>query len=66
VSSYKSNFSVKSTGDNQSSVTWSGHFKRKNVGDNPADNENDKAAKDAITGVYQSGLDNLKKMLEAK
>jgi mxaD protein len=66
VSSYKSSFTVKSTGDNQSSVTWSGHFKRKNVGDNPADNENDKTAKDAINGVYQSGLDNLKKMLEAK
>jgi mxaD protein len=66
VSSYQSTFTVKSGGDNQSSVTWSGHFKRKNLGDNPADNENDKAAKDTITGVYQSGLDNLKKMLEAK
>jgi len=66
VSSYKSSFAVKSTGDNQSSVTWSGHFKRKDVGDNPADNENDKTAKDTISGVYQSGLDNLKKMLEAK
>jgi mxaD protein len=66
VSGYKSTFTVKSTGDNQSSVTWSGNFKRKNVGDNPADNENDKTAKDTINGVYQSGLDNLKKMLEAK
>ena len=66
VSSYKSSFTVKSTGDNQSSATWSGHFKRKNVGDNPTDKENDKAARDTITGVYQSGLDNLKKMLEAK
>ena len=26
------------------------------TGDNPADNENDKTAKDAINGVYQSGL----------
>jgi mxaD protein len=66
VSSYKSNFTVKAAGDNQSSVTWSGHFKRKNVGDSPADNENDKTAKDTVSGVYQSGLDNLKKMLEAK
>jgi mxaD protein len=66
VSSYKSHFSVKSTGDNQSSVTWSGRFKRKNVGDNPADNENDKTAVDTINSVYQGGLDNLKKMLEAK
>lgn len=66
VSSYKSTLTVKSTGENQSSVTWSGRFKRKNVADNPAENENDKTAVDAINGVYQSGLDNLKKMLEAR
>jgi mxaD protein len=66
VSSYKSSFTVTSTGNGQSSVTWSGRFKRKNVGDNPADTENDKTAVDTINGVYQSGLDNLKKMLEAK
>jgi mxaD protein len=66
VSSYTSTFVVKPVGDNKSSVTWSGRFKRKNVGDNPADNENDKTAVDTINGVYQGGLDNLKKMLEAK
>ena len=47
-------------------VTWSGKFKRKNVGDNPGDSENDKTAVDTITGVYQSGLDNLKKLAEAQ
>jgi len=36
------------------------------VGDDPADTENDKAATDAISGVYQSGLDNLKKIVEAQ
>jgi mxaD protein len=66
VSDYTSTFVVKSIGKNKSSVTWSGHFKRKNVGDNPADNENDKTAVDTIGGVYQGGLDNLKKMLEAQ
>ena len=66
VSDYTSTFSVKSAGENQSSVTWTGHFKRKNVGDNPADNENDKTARDTIGGVYQGGLDNLKKIVEAK
>ena len=66
VSSYTSTVTVKSAGDNKSTVTWSGHFKRKNVGDNPGDKENDKTATDAITGVYQGGLDNLKKMFEAK
>ncbi len=66
VSDYTSTFVVTSAGKGKSSVTWSGRFKRKNVGDNPADNENDKAAVDAINGVYQSGLDNLKKMAEAQ
>jgi len=66
VSDYTSTFVVKSAGKNKSSVTWTGHFKRKNVGDNPADNENDKTAVDTIGGVYQGGLDNLKKIVEAK
>jgi mxaD protein len=66
VSDYTSTFVVKSAGDNKSTVVWSGHFKRKNVGDNPGDKENDKTAVDTINGVYQGGLDNLKKMLEAK
>jgi mxaD protein len=66
VSSYTSTFLVKPLGKNKSSVTWSGHFKRKNVGDNPGDNENDKTAVDTIGGVYQAGLDNLKKIAEAK
>ena len=63
VSSYTSTLVVKSTGKGRSSVTWSGTFKRKYVGANPADTENDKTAVDAVSGVYQSGLDNLKKML---
>ena len=65
VSDYTSTFVVKSLGKGKSSVTWSGRFKRKNVGDNPADNENDKTALDTINGVYQGGLDNLKKLVEA-
>ncbi|MEP6883361.1 MAG: SRPBCC family protein [Gammaproteobacteria bacterium] len=66
VSHYTSTLSVKSAGKGKSKVIWSGHFKRKNVGANPGDNENDKAAVGAINGVYQGGLDNLKKMAEAK
>jgi polyketide cyclase/dehydrase/lipid transport protein len=66
VTSYTSRLSVKAAGANKSTVTWSGRFQRKNVGDNPADNENDKTAVDAITGIYQSGLDNLKKMAESQ
>ena len=66
VSHYRSSLVVTSLGANKTLVTWSGKFKRKNAGDDPADTENDKAAIDAITGVYQSGLDNLKKIVEAK
>jgi mxaD protein len=66
VTDYTSTFVVRSAGKGKSTVTWSGHFKRKNVGDNPGDNENDKTAVDTITGVYQSGLDNLKKLAEAQ
>jgi mxaD protein len=66
VSDYTSTFAVKSLGKGKSSVTWSGRFKRKNVGENPGDKENDKTAVDTMDGVYQSGLDNLKKMVEAQ
>ncbi len=66
VSSYTSTFVVKSAGKGKSTVVWTGHFKRKNVGDNPGDKESDQAAIDAINGVYQGGLDNLKKLAEAK
>jgi mxaD protein len=66
VSSYTSTVVVKAAGEGKSEVTWSGQFKRKNVADNPADNENDKTATDTIGGVYQGGLDNVKKQLEAK
>ena len=66
VSHYSATTTVTSAGKGKSKVTWSGSFQRKNTGDKPAENENDKAAKDAISGVYQSGLDNLKKLVEAK
>ena len=57
VSDYTSTFVVKSQGKGKSSVTWSGRFKRKNVGENPGDKENDKTAVDTMDGVYQSGLE---------
>jgi mxaD protein len=66
VSHYTSVFTVKSAGKGKSTVTWSGRFKRKNEGSSPGDNENDKAATDTITGVYQAGLSTLKKMLEGQ
>jgi polyketide cyclase/dehydrase/lipid transport protein len=66
VSGYTSTLTVKSGGKGKATVTWHGNFKRKNTGAKPADNENDKTATDTISSVYQAGLDNLKKMAEAK
>jgi mxaD protein len=66
VSHYSSTFVVTATGTDKTLLTWTGRFKRKNPGDSPADTENDKAALDTITGVYTSGLDNIKKIVEAK
>ena len=50
--------------DGSTLVRWSSTFKRKNPSDNPPDAENDAAGVKLITGIYQSGLANLKKMLE--
>ena len=55
VSDYTSTLTVDSAGKGKATVTWSGRFQRKNTGASPADNENDKAATDTITGVYQAG-----------
>ena len=66
VSDYSSTFTVATAGKNKTLVTWSGRFKRKNPGEQPAENENDKTAVDTIGAVYTAGLDNLKKLVEAK
>jgi hypothetical protein len=66
VSDYTSTFKVVAVGKDSSKVTWAGKFKRKDTGATPAADANDATAKKVIGGVYQGGLDNLKKLLEAK
>jgi mxaD protein len=66
VSNYTSTFTVAAEGKNKAKVTWSGSFQRKNTGPSPGEKENDKTATDTMSGVYQSGLDNLKKIVEGK
>jgi mxaD protein len=63
LQNYESWLSVKPGKHGGSRVTWTGTFKRKNPADNPPAAESDAAAIKLITGVYQSGLDNLKKLL---
>jgi len=60
---YVSHISVKPGAKGGSLVTWSGTFKRKSTSDTPPEAENDDAAVKLITGVYEGGLANLKKML---
>src|ERR1700676_964414 len=64
IKDYVSTLSVKANKDGSTLVRWSGTFKRKNPADNPPDAENDAAGVKLITGVYQSGLANLKKIVE--
>jgi mxaD protein len=64
VSDYTSTVRVKSAGKGKSTVIWSGSFKRKDTSDKPAANADDATATKAMSGVYEAGLDNLKKMME--
>ena len=63
VSEYTSDFEVEADGPNASIITWSGRFKRKDTGANPAHDADDSAAQNAIAGVYDGGIAGLKKAL---
>jgi len=65
VSNYTSTFLVRPAGPGKSAVTWSGTFQRKDTGPTPAAGADDKTAVTTIGGVYQGGLDNLKKIVES-
>jgi carbon monoxide dehydrogenase subunit G len=65
VTNYTSTITVTASG-NQSVVEWRGAFYRGYPQNDPPPDRNDDAAVKAITGVYQSGLANLKKLAEAK
>ncbi|MBQ0960665.1 SRPBCC family protein [Ideonella sp. 4Y11] len=50
----------------KATVEWRGAFYRGYPNNNPPPDQNDEAAVAAVTGVYQSGLANLKKLVEGK
>lgn len=63
---YYSELMVKDAGEGRSVVEWRGRFKRLAYWtDDPPAGQDDKSALDFLNGAYKSGLDNLKKMLEA-
>ncbi|CAM5794314.1 SRPBCC family protein [Rhizobacter fulvus] len=65
VTNYTSTISVSGTGT-ASTVEWRGAFYRAYPNNDPPPDKNDEAAVKAVTGVYQSGLANLKKLVEGK
>ena len=64
IDRYLSTMSVKSDGSGGSIVTWVGQFSRKNPRANAPEAEGDAAVLGLITGAYQGGLQNLKKLME--
>lgn len=65
VTNYTSTVSVRDEGG-KALVEWRGAFYRGYPNNDPPPDKNDEAAVRAITGVYQTGLANLKKIVEAK
>lgn len=63
VNNYSSTLSVSGEGD-KSTVEWKGAFYRGYVNNDPPPELNDEAAVKAVTGVYKSGLEALKKKIE--
>ncbi|MEO6094159.1 MAG: SRPBCC family protein [Fibrobacteria bacterium] len=66
ISEYTSTVSVGKDKKGMSKVTWSGHFKRKDVSPRPAVGQDDTTATKTMRTVYRAGLDNLKAILEHK
>ena len=65
VTNYTSTLSVSGEG-NTSTVEWRGAFYRGFPNNDPPPDQNDEAALKAISGVYRSGLANLKKLVEGQ
>ncbi|MBA4286808.1 MAG: SRPBCC family protein [Xanthomonadaceae bacterium] len=66
VTAYSSTITVAADGADKATVTWSSTFKRADASATPAAGKDDATATTTIEGVYTAGLDNLKKVLEAK
>ena len=66
VSNYTSSIAVLPGTPSGSVVEWRGAFYRGDPNNDPSPERNDEAAIKAITGIYQSGLANLKKLVEQK
>ncbi|MCG2576700.1 SRPBCC family protein [Dechloromonas sp. XY25] len=63
VSDYVSTLKVSSAKDGGSIIAWSSQFRRKD--EKPVEGADDTGVRKIVSGIYTSGLDNLKKQLEA-
>lgn len=63
VREYGATLLVKSA-NGKTTVTWRSMFKRKDPANPGAPGQDDKAAKEAITNIFKSGLENLKQSFE--
>jgi uncharacterized protein YndB with AHSA1/START domain len=66
VNTYSAFLTVIDNGDNTSRVEWKAGFYRAFPNNNPPPELSDEAAVRAVTGVYEAGLANLKKLAEQK
>jgi len=65
VTTYSAFLSVKDNGDATSTAEWRSGFYRAFPNNNPPAELSDEAAVKAVTGAYEAGLANLKKIAEA-
>ncbi|MBU3693832.1 MAG: SRPBCC family protein [Rhodocyclaceae bacterium] len=65
VNNYSAQMGVASVGSG-AMVNWKGAFYRAYLNNDPPPEQSDEAAVKAITGIYKSGLENLKKVAEGK
>jgi mxaD protein len=63
---YQSSMTVYGNAAGGTTVSWVGTFTRKNPRDKVGDGESDADAVKLISGAYQAGLQNVKKMAEGK
>ena len=65
ASDYFSVVTVKPANDGACDVEWSAHFKRLDYWvDPPPEGQDDKSLVDRYNGLYKSGLENLKRLVE--
>ena len=64
INNYSAWFMLKETAEGHTEVTWKGAFYRGYMNNDPPPELSDEAAIAAVTGIYVSGLNQLKKILE--